>query len=112
MIDEKTYSDIEIFKRLALQARPYWRHVAGIFGLGLVATPLLLLNPLPLKIAVDSVVGSEPIPGFLEAVVPGWMTSSGVRILVLAAALQVLIVLVNQLQNLVRTSYVPRRARE
>ncbi len=100
MIDEKTYSDIEIFKRLALQARPYWRHVAGIFGLGLVATPLLLLNPLPLKIAVDSVVGSEPIPGFLEAVVPGWMTSSGVRILVLAAALQLLIVLVNQLQNL------------
>ena len=36
--------------------------------MGLLATPLMLLGPLPLKIAVDSVVGSDPVPGFLGIV--------------------------------------------
>ena len=82
------------------QARPYWPHIAGIFLLGLLATPLMLLAPLPLKIAVDSVVGSSPLPGFLEPLVPDWLSDSTVKLLVLAAGLQVLVVLLSQLHEL------------
>ena len=78
----------------------------GIFLLGLLATPLVLLGPLPLKIAVDSVVGSDPVPGFLDPLLPGWLTASNIRVLAMAAALQVLVVLLAQLHEL--ASYVLR----
>jgi hypothetical protein len=31
--------------------------------LGLLWSPMALLTPLPLKIAVDSAIGAEPLPG-------------------------------------------------
>ena len=74
--------------------------------LGLLATPLILLGPLPLKIAVDSVVGSDPVPGFLDPLLPGWLTGSNIRLLAMAAALQVLVVLLTQLHEL--ASYMLR----
>ena len=74
--------------------------------LGLLATPLILLGPLPLKIAVDSVVGSDPVPGFLDPLLPGWLTGSNMRLLAMAAALQVLVVLLTQLHEL--ASYMLR----
>ena len=65
-----------------------------------MATPLMLLGPVPLKIAVDSVVGSDPVPGFLNVLLPGWATNSNIRILAMAAGLQVLVVLLSQLHEL------------
>lgn len=55
------------FWRIIEFARPYWLKVAGTFLLSLAAAPLTLLTPLPLKIAVDSVIGSKPLPGVLAA---------------------------------------------
>ena len=66
----------------------------------------MLLGPLPLKIAVDSVVGADPVPGFLDPLLPGWLTGSNIRLLAMAAGLQVLIVLVTQMHEL--CSYVLR----
>lgn len=94
------YTDSTLFRRLVEQARPFWLHIIGIFLLGLMATPLMLLGPVALKIAVDSVVGSDPLPGFLDALLPGWATSSNMRILGVAAGLQVLVVLLSQLHEL------------
>ena len=94
------YTDSTLFRRLLRQARPYWPHIVGIFLLGLIATPLMLLGPVPLKIAVDSVVGSSPVPGFLAPLLPGWLTGSSIRLLAMAAGLQVLVVLLTQLQEL------------
>jgi hypothetical protein len=37
-------SDLRIYRRLRQQARPYWWHLAGVFGVGLLATPLSLLR--------------------------------------------------------------------
>jgi ATP-binding cassette subfamily B protein len=68
--------------------------------LGLLATPLMLLAPVPLKIAVDSVVGSSPLPGFMEPLTPDWLSDSTIRLLFLAAGLQVLVVLLSQLHEL------------
>ena len=94
------YTALNLYRRVLLQARPYWLHIAGIFLLDLFSTPLSLLKPLALKIAVDSVVGKDPLPGFLEALVPHGIKNSPLRLLLLAAALQVLVVLLAQLQSL------------
>src|SRR5262249_50719542 len=82
------------------QARPYWSHIGGIFLISLLSSPLALLTPLPLKIAVDSVVGSHPLPGFLAALLPAAVIRSDFAVLVLAAGLLVVITLLSQLQEL------------
>ena len=94
------YSDLTLYRRLLRQARPYWLHTAGIFLISLLATPLALLTPVPLKIVVDSVIGSYPLPSFLDALLPTVIAQSDVALLILAAALQVSITLLSQLQEL------------
>jgi ATP-binding cassette, subfamily B, bacterial len=89
-----------LFRRLLYQARPYWAHIAAIFLLGLLSTPLALLTPLPLKIIVDSVIGSQPVPGFLEPWVQADTAGSRPAILWLAAGLVVTIALLLYLQGL------------
>ena len=88
-----------IYRRLFLLARPYWLHLAGLFALTLVAVPITLLTPLPLKIAVDSAVGNEPLPGLLAPLGsllggPAWRAA-----LALAIGLMILVTLVGQLQQ-------------
>src|SRR5207245_5754009 len=58
--------DLALYRRLARQAAASWHLVAVLFLVSLLASPLALLAPLPLKIAVDSVLGSRPLPGLLE----------------------------------------------
>ncbi|PYR99527.1 MAG: ABC transporter ATP-binding protein [Acidobacteria bacterium] len=82
-------SDMAIYRRLFLQARPYWLHIAGIFLLSLLDGPLGLVTPLPLKIAVDSGIGSHPLPRILDRVLPPNITGSPSGILLLAAFLMV-----------------------
>jgi ATP-binding cassette subfamily B protein len=93
-------SELVLYRRLLQQARPYWPHIVGIFLIDLLATPLALLGPLPLKIAVDTVVGAAPLPAFLATVLPDAVTHAGFRLLLMAAALQVVVVLFSQLQGL------------
>ncbi len=52
--------------RILKQTRSCWPHLAGIAGLSFLSLPLTLLYPLPLKIAVDSVLGQQPLPDFLR----------------------------------------------
>src|SRR5205085_1925421 len=56
IMDHAHYTDVTLYRRLLRQARPYRLHIVGIFLLSLLQSPLALLTPLPLKIAVDSVV--------------------------------------------------------
>ncbi len=94
------YSDFALYRRLLYQAQPYWPHTVSIFLISLLATPLALLNPLPLKIAVDSVLGSEPIPGFLGRLLTAHTTHSNTAVLFFALSLLLLVALLNQLQVL------------
>ena len=75
-----------------------WRMVAAVFVVGLLASPLALLAPLPLKIAVDSVVGSQPLPHVLDVLLPAGAARSTAGLLILVAVLAVVISLANQLQ--------------
>ncbi|MGH7731395.1 MAG: ABC transporter ATP-binding protein [Candidatus Eiseniibacteriota bacterium] len=58
-------SDWALFRRLLGGARPYRLHLLALFANGLLLAPITMLAPLPLKIAVDSVLGTHPLPGFL-----------------------------------------------
>jgi ATP-binding cassette, subfamily B, bacterial len=89
-----------LFRRLLKLARPYWLHTAGLFALSLLATPLALLQPLPLKIAVDSVIGKEPLPGWILAILPSSFIHSATAALVVAVVLLLSVEAVNQLSNL------------
>lgn len=95
-----TSGDWAIFKRLMIQARPYWGHIALIFLLDLIAVPLSLLSPIPLKIAVDSIIGSQPLPSAMQAALPAGMTGSTAAMLALACAMVVGIALLTHLQSL------------
>lgn len=97
-MSKSEYSGIKIFRRLLNHAKPYWAHIFGIFILSIVSTPLALLTPLPLKIAVDSVIQSHPIPHFLGFLIPGSESKSAV--LALAVGLTVAIALLAQIQGL------------
>jgi ATP-binding cassette subfamily B protein len=94
------HSDIAILRRLLEQARPYWGHLAAIFTIDLLATPLALLTPLPLMLAVDSIIGSEPLPRFLALITPDFVTQSKGSMLALIALLVILFALLTQIQKL------------
>lgn len=93
-------SDRNLVRRVLREIRPYWRGLTGLVTLDLLATPLALLKPIPLAIAIDTVLGDDPIPGFIAAIAPEALTRSDLRVLLLAALLQVAIVLFGQLQSL------------
>jgi len=103
------YGDLALVLRLVRQARPYWPHLGGLLLLSLLSTPLALLTPLPLKIVVDSVIGSRPLPGFLDPLVPDAAARSDTAVLVLAVCLLVVVALgggLIALVNSVSTEYV------
>jgi len=93
-------SDFGLYRRLLQQARPHWSKLVAIFGLELLSSPLGLLTPLPLKIAVDSAIGDHPLPAFLQEVLPATFTSSRTAALGVAVGLLILLAILTQLQNL------------
>ena len=93
-------SDLRLFGRLARQARPAWRRLAILFLVSLLSSPLALLAPLPLQIAVDGVLGGRPLPRFLDGIVPDAITGQPGVLLSFVALLAVIIALLTQGQSL------------
>jgi ATP-binding cassette, subfamily B, bacterial len=94
-------ADLLLFRRLLAEARPCWAYLAAILVVSLLAAPLTLLTPLPLKIAVDSVIGSHPLPAVFRAVLGPAADGSLAARLALVAGLAVAIGLLVYLQALV-----------
>jgi ATP-binding cassette, subfamily B, bacterial len=86
-----------LYRRLARELRPYWLWMVGLLALTMLATPLTLLTPVPLKIVIDSVLGTHPLSPALETILP---TGSDTALLVGASLLFVAIALLTQLQDL------------
>src|SRR3989440_515234 len=93
-------SEFALYRRLLRQARPYWLHLAVLFGIGLLASPIALLNPVPLKIVVDSVLGSRPLPAWLAAALPAAATGSPATLLAVAIGLLIAVAVLAQVQGL------------
>jgi ATP-binding cassette, subfamily B, bacterial len=95
-----------VLRRILAEARPFRSRIVAVAVLDLLATPLLLLTPIPLKVAVDSVLGDKPLPGYLDAVIPDALQRTDHRLLAAAAVLQILVVLLAESQQV--AAYVLR----
>ena len=93
-------NDLALYLRLLREARPHWRLIVVLFSLSLLATPIALLLPLPLKIAIDSIVGSEPVPAALQRLLPASLLGSANTLLPVAAVAVLVFALVDHLQRL------------
>lgn len=90
-------SSLYLLRRILWQSRRCWPHLSLIVVLSFVAMVLNLLVPLPLKIAVDSIAGSDPLPGFLKNYFPHLSTGAG---LAFAVGLMLTTALLTNLQAL------------
>jgi ATP-binding cassette, subfamily B, bacterial len=94
----RLYRDVAIYRRLLEQARPQRGLMIVTLLVWLLATPLTLLTPVPLKIAVDSALGDHPLPGVLGWMLPAGLERSQTAVLVLAAVMMVVVVLLVEVQ--------------
>jgi ATP-binding cassette, subfamily B, bacterial len=85
-------------RRLLSLARPYWTHLTGIFVLSAIGAPIGLLLAFPLKIAVDNVIGRQPLPHALQMLLPSWAYNSRAANLGLAVGLLLVLTLITNLQ--------------
>ena len=99
-VRETTAGERHLGRRLARELQPYWLRILGLLLLSMLATPLALLTPLPLKIVIDNVLGSHPLPPVLAGVLP---TGSDAALLIAAALFFVAIALLTQLLDLTTT---------
>src|SRR5260370_32450448 len=92
--------DNVLYRRLFQQARPYWTQIAALFLLSLLASPLALLMPLPLKIAVDRGLGSHPLPRVVRAFWPTSVSVTPASALIFAVSLLIVISILHPFSNL------------
>jgi len=79
-----------VSRRVVGELRPHWWRVTLTLLVDLLETPVILLTPIPLKIVVDSVIGTHPPPAFISGLP---LASSSNGVLWIAAILQVLVVI-------------------
>ena len=90
----------QTLRRLINHLRPWRGWVVLIVMVDILAVPLALLAPLPLKIAVDNVIGGQPLPVWLQPWVPAWLPIDGMAsMLALAVGLVILLALLSQAQR-------------
>jgi ATP-binding cassette, subfamily B, bacterial len=100
MTNQKKIRNCELYRRLVLEVSPYCLYLGGLLLVTLLSTPLALLTPLPLKIAVDSIIGSHPLPPFLQAVLPDALKTSSNGILGFVIVLTIGIAILSGVQRL------------
>jgi ATP-binding cassette subfamily B protein len=92
-------TDRELFRLLFEVSRGQRRALVGIVALAVVGAALGWLLPVPLKIAVDSVISGKPLPAVLQWV-PQSLLGSKTGELAIAVGLYIIITLAMQLQQL------------
>ena len=97
----RQHSDFALYRRLLRESRAFWTHIGALFILSVLAAPLTLLTPLPLKVVVDSILGAQPLPGWLLAVLPDGVERTGMAALLAVAVFLVVLALIKQLLDLV-----------
>jgi len=92
-----TPAESTLYRFLVQQGRPYSRHLAAILALSLLSAPLALLTPVPVAVAIDSAVGTQPPPAFLQP----FLGDTPNSILVGCVILLLVVALMSELQQLV-----------
>src|SRR5438477_10371598 len=65
-----------MLKRAFEDLRPYLWPIVVLLIISLIAVPITLIFPLPIKLLVDSVLGSQPLPGYLTVFVGSQVSKS------------------------------------
>ncbi len=92
-----------MFGRVLADLRPYSWQIIIVLMVSLSAIPITLITPLPIKLMVDSVLGSQPISGDLSLLAPGGSQPSKDYVLLLAIGILVGSTVLTYLQNLLNT---------
>src|SRR5439155_9722903 len=100
---EALMGNVALNRKLLRQTLPYWTGIAGLFALALLASAVALLNPVPLKLVVDSVLGTRPLPAFFQQLVVGRAANPTTAILLLAIGLLIAVAVLGHLQDLAST---------
>src|SRR6059036_4260867 len=92
-----------MLKRAFEDLRPYLWPIVVLLIISLTAVPITLIFPLPIKLLVDSVLGSQPLPGYLTIFVGSQASKS----LAISLAIGILLgaAVLTYLQNLVNVWY-------
>jgi ATP-binding cassette, subfamily B, bacterial len=99
LVTKAAKQKLHLWRNVFSQTRGYRASMLAILFLELLSTPLSLLAPVGVKIAVDSVVGSQALPLWLQRVLPTAVVASRKDLLIVAATLQVLVVLLIQVHG-------------
>jgi ATP-binding cassette subfamily B protein len=102
MSDKHRESSLAFWRRMAREVRPFWPSLGLTFVTSMLAMPLSLLMPLPLKISLDSVIDHRPLPTLVAASLPEGL-KSGNGLLAIAVALVLVIALLDQIRGLANT---------
>ena len=70
MVLQPQYSSSNLLRRLWTLVAPFRLQLTGLCAVVLLSIPLSLLTPVPLTLAVDSIIGSRPLPALLQAWMP------------------------------------------
>ena len=70
MIQQPQRSSFDLLRRLWTLIAPFRLQLSCLGAVVLLSIPLSLLTPVPLTLAVDSIIGSRPLPAPLQAWVP------------------------------------------
>ena len=83
------------------EMRPYRWSIALLFLVSLSVVPLTLVTPLPIKLIVDNVAGSQPFPAYLSILAPDPSQVSKEYVIALALGILLGGTVLSYLQNLV-----------
>jgi len=96
----KPANDRILFHRLLGLLRPYAKCLTVVLLLDLLESLWLLLTPVPMKVAIDSVVGSQPLPAWLSHLLPQSVTASATTLMIVLVGMLLAIALLSGLQTL------------
>lgn len=94
-----------IYWRALKEARPWYPQLGLIIALGLLATPIALLAPIPVKVIVDSVLGDQPLPSFMTRWLSPSLTADKDAVLYVSIGFGVLVALVAVLHGVAEWLY-------
>ena len=95
------YTHFTLYGLLLHQARPGRPHIVSTLLMGLLASPLPLRAPVPLRIARNTVNPSQSVPSFIHVLLPATFTHFSTAVAGATLGFFVSLTLRRQLQDLV-----------
>lgn len=97
--------NLQLVRRAFQDLQPYFWPITLILVVSLFAVPITLITPLPIKILVDSVLGSSPLPGYLSFLGSGQTQTAKTQTIWLAITILIGAAVLSYTQSLANVWY-------